>query len=335
MLYVTTRSSTETYTAARTLAVNTAPDGGLFVPFQMPSLSVGDLKGKTQSECIAYVLGLFFRTKLTQADVAECIGEDSLALIAIDRKVSVLQGWNRANREFSKMEYALYCKLCKDVTPCKKTTQWPKIAIRIAIFAAVIMQMYEGREVDIAVNAGDFLTPMTAFYCRQIGLPVGTILCAVNENSGLWDFFTNGQLNCGAPVVVTGLPDLDVAVPSQLERLIFAAKGVSGVAEFINRWDSGRLYKADDETLSHLSSGFAVSVVGVQRVPSLIHRIFTTNSYVLDTYGALTFGALQDYRATFGDIRQTLLFSEYSPLVHRATVANALNIREYKLTDLI
>ena len=52
MLYVTTKSSTETYTDARTLTVDTAPDGGLFVPFQMPALSLGDLKGKTQSECI-------------------------------------------------------------------------------------------------------------------------------------------------------------------------------------------------------------------------------------------------------------------------------------------
>ncbi len=334
MLYLTTRSSTETYTAARTLTVDTAPDGGLFVPFQMPALSLGDLKGKTQLECISYVLGLFFRTKLTDADVAQCIGEDFL-LQPIDRKVSVLQGWNRSHKEFSKIEYALYCKLCRDVTPCKKTTQWPKIAIRIAVFSAMIMEMYAGREVDIAVNAGDFLTPMAAFYCRQIGLPVGTILCAVNENSGLWDFFTNGQLNCGAPVVTTDLPALDTAAPTQLERLIFGAKGISGAAEFSNLLGGARLYKTDKETLSQLSSGFAVSVVSVQRVPSLIHRIYTTNTYVLDTYGALTFGALQDHRASFGDIRQTLLFSEYSPLVHRAAVANALNLREYKLSELL
>lgn len=335
MLYVTTRSNCETYTAARTLTVDTAPNGGLFVPFQMPKLTVSDLKGMAQAERIAYVLGLFFRTRLTGADVTECIGADSLSLRSIDRKVTVLQGWNRVNREFSKIEYALYCRLCQDVPPCKKTTQWPKIAIRVAVFAALISEMYEGREVDIAVNAGDFLTPMAAFYCRRIGLPVGTILCTVNENSGLWDFFTYGQLNCSASVVVTDLPALDTAVPTQLERLIYAANGVSDATEFSSLCDSGKLYKADTDTLAQLSSIFAVSVVSVHRVPSLIHRIFTTNSYVLDTYGALTFGALQDYRASFGDIRQTLLFSAYSPMVHRAAVASALNIPEYKLSQLL
>ena len=91
----------------------------------------------------------------------------------------------------------------------------------------------------------------------------------------------------------------------------------------------------DTDTLSRISDRFAVSVVSAQRVPSTIHRIYTTNTYVLDTYGALTFGALQDYRASSGDIRHTLLFSAYSPMVHRSAVAGALNIPEYKLSELI
>ena len=52
MLYISTRSS-ETYTAARTLTADNAPDGGLFVPFQMPMLTLDDLRGKTQAECKA------------------------------------------------------------------------------------------------------------------------------------------------------------------------------------------------------------------------------------------------------------------------------------------
>jgi threonine synthase len=176
---------------------------------------------------------------------------------------------------------------------------------------------------------------MAAYYCRLIGLPVGTILCAVNENSGLWDFFTHGQLSCGASVVRTNLSQLDVVVPSQLERLIFDAKGLQGAEEFVVASKNEKLYKIDPDTLRQIASGFTVSVVSAQRVPSLIHRIYTTNGYVLDSYGALTFGALQDHRATSGDIRQTLLFSAYNPMVHRAAVAGALKIPEFKLSELL
>ncbi len=334
MLYLSTRSK-DTYTAARTLTADTAPDGGQFVPFQMPKLTVGDLRGKTQPECIAYVLNLFFWTKLTGEDVKKVMGADTISVRNIDRKVTVIQGWNRIYPEFSRIEYALYKQLCQDVPACKQTTQWPKIAITIAVLAAMMVETDEGREVDIAVNAGDFLVPMAVYYCRQMGLPVGTILCAVNENSGLWDFFTHGQLNCGASVVSTDLPKLDVALPDQLERLIYADDGVAAATEFANLSNCGKLYKVDADTLSCIADRFAVSVVSAQRVPSMIHRIYATNAYVLDTYGALTFGALQDYRATSGDIHHTLLFSAYSPIVHRAAVAGPLNIPEYKLSELL
>ena len=334
MLYLTTSSNCESYTAAKTLTVDTAPDGGLFVPFQIPKLTANDLHGKTQAEIIAYVLSLFFRTKLTKADVETCIGTDGISTFAVDRKVTVMQGFNHTHREFSQMEYALYKCLCRDVAPCKHTTQWPKIAIRIAILASAIVQL-GSREVDIAVNAGEFLTPMAAWYCRKMGLPVGTILCAVNENSGLWDFFTHGQLSCGTSAISTELPALDTVIPTHLERLIYAESGLDGAKKFTDASSAGRLYKVSGDTLTRMAQGFAVSVVSAQRVPSLIHRIYTTNSYVLDSYSALTFGALQDHRATAGDIRQTLLFSEYSPMVHRAAVAGALNIPEFKLSELL
>ena len=333
MLYISTRSK-DTYTAARTLTMDSAPDGGLFVPFQMPKLALSDLRGKSQAGCIALVLNLFFHAKLTETDIENAIGTDPLSVHTIDRKVTVIQLWNRSYPEFSKLGYALYKLLCQDVPPCKQTTQWPKIAITISVFAAIIAQTAPGREVDVAVNAGDFLTPMALDYCRQMGLPVGTILCAVNENSTLWDFFTNAQLSCGASVVHTDLPLLDVALPDQLERLIYAIKGMDMAMEFAELSEQGRIYKIDTESITDLTKGFAVSVVSAQRVPSLIHKIYTTNSYVLDTYGALTFGALQDYRATSGDIRQTLLFSAYDPMVHRTAVAGALNIPEYKLSEL-
>ena len=82
MLYLTTSSNCESYTAAKTLTVDTAPDGGLFVPFQIPKLTANDLHGKTQAEIIAYVLSLFFRTKLTKADVETCIGTDGISTFA-------------------------------------------------------------------------------------------------------------------------------------------------------------------------------------------------------------------------------------------------------------
>ncbi len=331
MLYVTTRSNCETYTAAKTLTADTAADGGMFVPFQIPRISVSQLSGMPQETVISTVLGHFFRNAPSEQAVLTALGGTPFRLQNIDRKITIAQLWNNRRRSFDQIEYALYGKLCLEVPPCAEATQWAKIAIRIAVLSALLAA--EGREVDIAVNAGDFLTPMAAYYCKEMGLPVGKILCVTNENSNLWDFFTHGELNCSTSVQPTTLPLLDVVLPHQLERLIFAISGLYAAKEFALCAEKGKTYKCQD--VYETAEDFAVSVVGTQRVPSVIHRIYRTSGYVLDTYSALTFGGLQDYRATGGDIRQTLILSDYSPVVHRAAVASALGVPEFKLTELL
>ena len=331
MLYITTRSHCETYTAAKTLTTDTALDGGLYVPFQMPSLSAEQLQGMSHAGIIANVLSLFFRVNLTEDDITQCIGSTDFKTETADRKVTVAQLWNTAHRGFSEIEYGIYRKLCRDVTPCRQVTQWPKIAIRIAVIAALTANAADG--LDIAVNSGDFIDPIAAYYCKEMGLPVGTILCATNENGILWDLFTHGQASCGASVRKTGLPELDVALPQQLERLIFSLYGMPQALEFCQCQEKGRVYK----TLlpEQLSKGFAICVVSTQRVDSVIHRVYSTNRYILDTYSALTFGGLQDYRASSGDIRQTLLLSTYSPVIHKDAVAKALHMPAAKIAQLL
>ena len=40
VLYVTTRSKHDAYTAARTMNLDRGPDGGLFIPFRLPQFSL-------------------------------------------------------------------------------------------------------------------------------------------------------------------------------------------------------------------------------------------------------------------------------------------------------
>lgn len=332
MLYVTTRNHCDTYTAARTLTLDTSPDGGLFVPFQMPTLSISELQGMSRAAAIGYVLGLFFRVQLTEDDITQCIGSSALTVKTADRKVSVAQLWNTAHHTFEQIEYAIYRKLCRDVPPCAHTTAWPKIAIRIAVLSALSAELAGKDTLDVALNAGDFTDPIAAWYCRRMGLPIGKILCTTNENGGLWELFTYGQASCGASVRKTSLPELDVALPGQLERLLFGVYGHSEAVRFAECIKQGSMYKI--ASAGQLSEGFAVSVVSTQRVNSVIHKVYSTNGYVLDTYSALTFGGLQDYRATSGEIRPTLILSTYSPVIHKDAVSGALSIPAFKLTEL-
>ena len=77
MLYLSTRSKADSFTAYRVLHSDAAPDGGMFLPMQLPVQNDADLAAFAQmnfGEAAAAVLNLFFGTKLSGWDVDFAVG---------------------------------------------------------------------------------------------------------------------------------------------------------------------------------------------------------------------------------------------------------------------
>lgn len=337
MLYVSTRNTVETYTATRTLMEDYAPDGGGYLPFRLPFYTEYDLKrfqniGFCATACD--VIGSFFRSHITPEDVRCAFGGELPDGRMIDRKALLLRLWTNASASYEETQYELYRRLCRDIEPLEHTPLWVKIAVDIAcIFALYCASEYFGREVDFAVSCGDFSRPMAVYYCRKMGLPVGKIICITNENGGLWELFTHGTLNCGAPTIHTCLPALDVSCPIEIERLLLDTIGNQEVGAFTLAMDKRKQYTC--QCPHKISERFSISVASTNRIGSLILKIQKTSDYILDPVTALCLGGLQDYRANSGEGRETVLISEDSPLCYRKLVSEALGIAEYKLSELI
>ena len=74
LYYKSTRNSNLKVTASEAILKGLAPDGGLFVPSELPKLdvSMSDLKGKTYQE-IAYLVMKQFLTDFTEEELKSCI----------------------------------------------------------------------------------------------------------------------------------------------------------------------------------------------------------------------------------------------------------------------
>ena len=59
------------------------------------------------------------------------------------------------------------------------------------------------------------------FYAKQIGLPVGKLICASNDNNVLTDFFKTRVYDKKREFKVTTSPSMDILVSSNLERFDF------------------------------------------------------------------------------------------------------------------
>ena len=342
MLYVTTRNKNDAHTAHKTLTTDRASDGGFYVPFQMPVISQEDilaLKDKTFGQCIADILNLFFSARLDGWDVDFCIGRYPAKLVPMSHRIVMAETWHNPDWDFARMVRNLYSRICGNEDKEGVPSNWAWIAIRIATLFGLYGDLLRkglvrpGETFDVSVPVGDFTGPMALWYAREIGLPIGTIIFSCNENSSLWDLLHYGQIKTNGVAVATNTPQCDVAVPANLERLIYGQAGAAAVNEFVAASAEGKLYAPDEETLCAVRKDIYAAVVSQKRMESVICNVYRSNAYLLDPYGALAYGGLQDYRATAGEGRTTVLLAEQSPICSSATVSKAMGITVQELKD--
>ncbi len=58
-----------------------------------------------------------------------------------------------------------------------------------------------------------------------MGIPIGKLICASNDNKVLYDFFTTGTYDRNREFILTNSPSMDILISSNLERLIYLSAG--------------------------------------------------------------------------------------------------------------
>ena len=58
-----------------------------------------------------------------------------------------------------------------------------------------------------------------------MGVPIGKLICASNDNKVLYDFFRTGTYDRNREFLLTTSPSMDILISSNLERLIYKIAG--------------------------------------------------------------------------------------------------------------
>lgn len=343
MLYVTTRDKKDAYTVSRVLLNDRGPDGGLFVPFQLPTYSQSEIEGlkeKSFGQRVADILNLFFSARLTGWDVDFSIGRTPVKLVQMNYRIVLAETWHNQQWEFSWVVSQLMSRI-RGNAAAEKPSAWTQVAVRIAVLFGIFGELIKSNKldyehpVDIAVPSGDFALPLAAWYARKIGLPIGTIICSCNENGAPWDLLNYGQVHTDTVAVKTDLPEADFAVPPHMESLIFNALGYDEAVRFCEACHLGKTYKPDSHGLLQLRDGMFAAVVSPKRVAEIIPRVDRSSSYLMDPYAALAYGGLQDYRAKTGESRTTLIVSEKSPSCYADMMTKVLGLSYREFTERV
>jgi len=184
------------------------------------------------------------------------------------------------------------------------TINWGRLLPQIVYYASAyadlvaVGQLGLGESLDVCVPTGNFGNILAAYYAKGIGVPLGRLICASNENHVLSDFIATGIYDIAdRPFVVTPSPSMDILVSSNLERLLYEL-GRDPVA--IRRWMDDlaqhRRFAVDDHTLSDLHRHFCGDYVTNDESLATIERVYRDRGYLLDPHTAVAWRVAERLR---------------------------------------
>lgn len=212
----------------------------------------------------------------------------------------------------------------------------PQVVYYVYAYAKLFQEerIAEGEKINVVVPTGNFGNILAAFYARQMGVPIGKLICASNENKVLYDFFATGTYDRNREFVLTTSPSMDILISSNLERLIYRIAGEdaqknAALMESLARTGVYEITEQMREQLADFYGNYADEAETAGR----IRQMFENTGYVLDTHTAVASAVYQKYREVSKDETVTVIASTASPFKFTRSVMNAIDGKYDAMSD--
>lgn len=177
----------------------------------------------------------------------------------------------------------------------------PQIVYYVSAYAQLAAEgkLELGEELDVCVPTGNFGNILAAYYAKRMGVPLGMLLCASNENRVLTDFINTGTYDItDRPFVLTPSPSMDILVSSNLERQLFELTGrnASAITGWMADLRERRTFRVDEDTFARVRATFAADSIDNASCLDTIKQVFEEHDYLLDPHTAVAYQAAENLR---------------------------------------
>lgn len=182
-----------------------------------------------------------------------------------------------------------------------------------------------GEPVDYCVPTGNFGDILAGYYAKRMGLPVGRLICASNQNNVLTEFFERGCYDARRPFYKTESPSMDILVSSNLERLLYhTTRDAPAVAGWMESLSDKGAYTLPAPVLARLRETFAGGYADDAKGRAEIRARYEQNGYLCDTHTAVALAVAREARA--GENRPCIVLSTASPYKFPCAVLRAFGV---------
>ena len=182
-----------------------------------------------------------------------------------------------------------------------------------------------GDEVNFSVPTGNFGDILAGYLARQLGLPVGKLICASNANKVLTDFIRTGTYDRRRALLKTTSPSMDILVSSNLERLLYLmTENAELVRLYMEQLNRDGFYTLNEDLLARVQEQFWGDFCDDRDTANTVYRVFKNCGYLCDTHTAAGWKAAEDYVNQTGDTRPMVVLSTASPYKFPEAVLSAI-----------
>ena len=202
----------------------------------------------------------------------------------------------------------------------------PQVAYYFKSYADLVNmgKIKMGDKVNYIVPTGNFGDILAGLFAKKMGLPVGKLVCASNENKVLTEFFESGTYNKNRAFHVTKSPSMDILISSNLERLLYIVCGAEKCAKYMKDLNEKGEYTVTAEELSQIreliDAGYADDKASYETIKS----VYEKNGYLMDTHTAVAWSVYEKWVADTQSTNTCVVLSTASAYKFASSVMTAL-----------
>lgn len=224
------------------------------------------------------------RISTIQRKFMTCWGSDNILNLAVNADFDACQAIVKSL--FEDQDFANQVKLSG-----VNSINWARIAAQMTYYAYVKSRLEDDGQIRYVVPTGNFGDAFAGYVARRCGLvPANTLfLCTVNENRVLAEIFEKGDVR-RVSALATNSPAMDIAVPSNFERLLFEAsdRDTEFVSDFYNQLSVSGQKKIPESIHSSLKQlGFDCVSVNQEHTLNEISRLYNKTDVIICPHTAV------------------------------------------------
>lgn len=216
-----------------------------------------------------------------------------------------------------------------------------RLVPQIVYYVYAWAKLYENGEIEkdeainVVVPTGNFGNILAAYFAKKMGLPIGKLICASNDNKVLYDFFRTGRYDRNRDFILTSSPSMDILISSNLERLIYLIAGQDAAVDekLMRELKEQGAYEITPEMAAGLAD-FYGNFASQEECAEEIAHLYEETGYVIDPHTAVASNVYRKYQRETGDSKtKAVIASTASPFKFARSVMDAIDTKYDALSD--